>query len=71
MYESIFKSWFTSVIGAIAITLSLFGWWYDKLSDFQGVALFIIGFGLLWMRDKISVLIEDAVKAAINKYSGK
>lgn len=70
-YENIIKSWFTSIIGAIAMVLSIFGWWYDQLTDFQGLALFIIGFALLWMRDSISAFIEQAVKAAIEKYSNK
>lgn len=69
--ENILKSWFSSIIGATAMTLSIYGWWFDQLTDFQGLALFVIGFALLWMRDKISTFIESAIRAAIKKYSGK
>jgi TRAP-type uncharacterized transport system fused permease subunit len=68
-YENIIKSWFTTILGCIAMGLSLFGWWFDQLTDWQGVALFIIGFALLFMRDKISGMIEQVIAAAINKFS--
>lgn len=69
--ENLIKSWFTSLIGAVAMSLALFGWWYDQLTDWQGIALFSIGFMLLWMKDKISAFIEETFKVALNKYSKK
>jgi TRAP-type uncharacterized transport system fused permease subunit len=69
--ENLIKSWFTSLIGAVAMSLALFGWWFDQLTDWQGISLFCIGFMLLWMKDKISAFIEETFKVALNKYSKK
>jgi TRAP-type uncharacterized transport system fused permease subunit len=70
-FENIIKSLFTTLIGIVAMSLALYGWYLDELTDWQGGALGIIGFALLFMRDQIPGFLKKFAGLALNKFSGK
>jgi hypothetical protein len=68
MYESVIKAWFTSLLGAISMTLAIYGWWTGQSTNLESIIAAACGFALLYMRDKISTWIEEAFKLLMNKF---
>jgi TRAP-type uncharacterized transport system fused permease subunit len=68
MNENIYKSWFTSLLGAVAMVLAIYGWWMNRSTNLESIFLAACGFALLYMRDKISTWIEQAFKLLMNKF---
>jgi predicted phage tail protein len=66
--ENIIKGWFTSILGAAAMALSLYAWWTDQATNIEAIFAGSCGFALLYMRDKISTWIEQAFKMLMNKF---
>ena len=72
--ENIIKGWFTSLLGAALMVMSVFEWWtveQKQMYDWDIAAPFIAGFALLYMKDKISDWINSLVQAAIDKFKSK
>jgi hypothetical protein len=71
--ESIFKSWFTTILGAAIMALSSYDWFFNPISEMTpretGIAV-VAGFTLMFMRDSISTWIQDAFKAILDKFKG-
>jgi hypothetical protein len=68
MNENIIKGWFTSILGAIGMGYAIYGKWFHHLSNIEALIWVASGFALLYMRDKISVWIEQAFKMLMNKF---
>lgn len=69
--DNFIKGPLTSLIGLACMCAALFGWWTDWLTDWQGGGLGIIGFALLFMRDKLPDFISQFFTAIISKFSNK
>ena len=72
--ENIVKGWFTSLLGAALMILSIVEWWSKEeaqMTDYNVIGPFVGGFALLWMRDNISQWISTFIQAAIDKFKSK
>ncbi len=73
--ESLFKGWFTTLMGCVLMGLAVYDWW--NTPDGQPVnwvdvgGTFIAGYALLYMKDKISDWISNFVMAVISKFTSK
>ena len=70
-FENIVKGIFATVLGSIMMALAFYGWWNDRITDYQGIGLGIIGFVLLFMRNVIPVFITNFIYGLIEKYTGR
>lgn len=59
--ENIVKSWVTTFIGIALMVLSVYELYAEGLNTKNCIAL-AAGFALLWMRDNISIWLNDLAK---------
>ena len=69
--DNFIKGPLTSVLGLILMCAAGYGWWTDELTDWQAGGAGIVGFALLFMRDKLPDFISRFFTALIEKFSGK
>jgi len=70
--ENLFKSWFTTLLGAGLLVVSAYEYfWEGSMSDVQAAWCAVGGFSLMWMRDKISIWIGDVFTAFLDKFKSK
>jgi hypothetical protein len=70
--ENLFKSWFTTLMGAGIIVMVAYEYFWDgSLSDMQALFGSLGGFALMWMRDAISSKANDFISAIIDKFKSK
>lgn len=70
-FENIFKGIITTLIGAAIMGSAYYGWYTDHLNDSQGIVAGLLGFAMLWMRDKMPEYIGNLFSAIISKFSAK
>ena len=71
-YENLFKSWFTTLMGAGIIVMVAYEYFWDgSLSDTQALFASLGGFALMWMRDAISLKLNEFITAVIDKFKTK
>lgn len=63
MIDNFIKGPLTSILGLVAMGAAGYGWWIDHLTDMQASGLGLIGFCLLFMRDKL----PDFISRWLNK----
>lgn len=71
--ENLFKSWFTTLLGAgilLVVMYEIFVAQAPRLTRTEAIWVAIAGFALMFMKDAISGWINQAVTAAIDKFSG-
>ncbi len=56
--KNIITGWFTTILGAVLMTLSVYAWWEDDTWYQIGVP-FVSGFILIQMKDQLSVFINN------------
>ncbi len=72
--ENIVKGWFTSLLGASLMVMSIFEWWTvdnKQFYDYDVLGPMIAGFALLYMKDKISEWIGLFVQSVLDKFKSK
>lgn len=71
--ENIFKSWFTTLLGAAMMTLAAYDWFFNPVSELtprETAITFTVGFVIIFMKDAISGWINQVVGALIDKFKG-
>lgn len=72
--ENLAKGWFTSILGAAIMIMSIIEWWTTDnkmFYDFDVLGPFIAGFALLYMKDKISEWIGSFISSLLEKFKSK
>ncbi len=70
--ENVIKGWFTSILGAALMLIAGYDYFFtDVLTEREAIGAAIIGFAMLWMRDKISEWIGQLVTVIIDKFKTK
>lgn len=69
-FDNFIKGPLTSLLGLIIMIVAGYGWYADKLTDYQALGCAIAGFALLFMRDKLPDFIGKFFNAIIDKFSG-
>lgn len=64
--ENFVKGIFLSILGLAVMTLAVYGWWTDQLTNIEAGAVLCIGFALAFMRTKL----DDLVTAFFRKFFG-
>jgi len=57
-------------MGLVIMCIAFYGWWIEGWTEWEGGVVGIIGFALLWMRDKIPGYIERFINAVLSKFGG-
>lgn len=66
--EHVVKSWFTTLAGMVLITLSIYFWSLDQISDAGAISAGLVGFVFIWIKDKLSGWIEEIFRAWLKKF---
>lgn len=66
--ETVIKGWFTTILGCIAMGWALYGYVWEGWEWQEAAGLGGVGFCLLFIRDKVSVWIEEFKTAVLAKF---
>ena len=69
-FDNFIKGPLTSIIGLIVMCAAGYGWYTDHLTNWEGGGAGIVGFALLFMRDKIPGFITEFFKSLLSKFGG-
>lgn len=69
MIDNFIKGPLTSLLGFCLMITAFLAWFTDDLTDWQAGAVGIIGFALLFMRDKLPDFVSQFFTAVISKFS--
>jgi hypothetical protein len=69
-FDNFIKGPLTSLMGLVLMLASGYCWFIDYLTNWEAGGAAIIGFALLFMRDKLPGFIETFFKAVLDKFSG-
>lgn len=69
--ENIVKGWFTTLLGIAIMVIAVYSWYNDQLTDLQALGAGIVGFSMMWMRDIISLKLEEFFSVIIEKFKSK
>lgn len=71
--ENLFKSWFTTLLGAAIMLLASYDWFFNPVSEMTpretGIAA-VVGFVLMFMKDNVSDWIKQGFTALLDKFKG-
>lgn len=71
--ENLFKSWFTTLLGAAIMSLASYDWFFNPISEMsprETAIAVVAGFTLMFMKDSISDWIKQAFNAILDKFKG-
>lgn len=69
--DNFIKGPLTSILGLVLMAAAGYGWYTEWLTDLQGAGGGIVGFALLFMRDKLPVFLSSLFTGLIEKFTGK
>lgn len=69
-FENVLKSIVTTVLGAVIMGFAFYGWYTEWLTDWQAGGSGMIGFALLFMRDKLPEFIGQFFTVLLDKFKG-
>jgi hypothetical protein len=70
-FENVFKSWLSTLIGAVIMCVGFYGWYMDDLSDWQAIGCGLAGFALFGMRENLSSYVGQLFQVLIDKFKSK